>query len=307
MHRLSRYLEERSCPVCGSRDQSRKVYRANFDESRLDEFAFASRKLPEFMHLSLVECPECRLLYASPALTPEFLAGAYCDAAYDSGEEADYAAATYANKLPAIVARIGRRDTALEVGAGNGAFLARLKEAGFSNVIGVEPSHAAAATADASIRESIRVSVFRSDEFSPGSFDLFACFQTLEHIREPRQLCEAAFRLLRPGGTIFLVVHDQASWVTRLAGERSPIFDIEHQQLFTRASLRYLLESCGFEQIEITTLRNRYPLGYWIRLLPLWSPLKRVLTAALRLAGLSKLPMSMNVGNLSAIGFKRPS
>ena len=37
------------------------------DPEALDELAFASRKPPEYMHLRLLECPVCDLLYADPA------------------------------------------------------------------------------------------------------------------------------------------------------------------------------------------------------------------------------------------------
>jgi hypothetical protein len=154
---ISRHLLDRQCPVCGSHDDSEVAYPARIDEQKLDEFAFASRKLPEYMHLRLLKCPVCGVLYASPALAAEFLAGAYQDASYDSDEEADYAAASYARQLVSILGLIGDRGVALEIGAGNGAFLGHLRDAGFREVIGVEPSRQAAAKADEVIRPLIRL------------------------------------------------------------------------------------------------------------------------------------------------------
>ena len=62
-------------PLCGSADQSNVVAESNIDLAKLDKFAFASRKRPEYMHPRLIECPSCRLLYGSPVLSPEMLAG----------------------------------------------------------------------------------------------------------------------------------------------------------------------------------------------------------------------------------------
>jgi hypothetical protein len=118
-------------------------------------------------------------------------------------------------------------------------------------------------------------------------------------------LCLDAYRLLRPGGAIFLIGHDYGSWVTRLLGESSPIFDIEHQQLFSRRSLRYLLAACGFEDVRIETIRNRYPLAYWMKLLPIPAGIKRALVPFSRRLLFGKVPVSMNIGNLLAVGFKR--
>ncbi len=302
---IFRHLLDRQCPVCGSDDKSQVAYRARIDEEKLDDFAFASRKLPEYMHLQLLKCPVCRVLYASPALAAEFLAGAYRDAAYDSDEEAEYAAATYARQLDSILGLIGDRGVALEIGAGDGAFLRHLRKAGFREVIGIEPSRQAAARADEVIRPLIRLGMFQASNFAPGSISLFSCFQTIEHLNDPRGMCSEAYDLLRPNGAIYLIGHDYRSWVTGLLGERSPIFDIEHLQLFSRDSLRFLLTSCGFEDIRIGTIRNRYPLAYWIKLLPAPAGLKRALIPLSRKLLAGRLPLSVNIGNLYAVGFKR--
>jgi SAM-dependent methyltransferase len=301
---ISRHLRERNCPLCGSADRSAVRYPANFDESKLDDFAFASRKLPELMHLSLVECPACELLYASPALTADFLAGAYEEASYDSTEEAQYAARTYAGELPRIVERIEELGTALEVGSGNGAFLAYLQGAGFRTVIGVEPSVAAAEKASAEVRGLIRLGMFDAKDFAQGSLSLFACFQTIEHVENPRELCEAAIGLLRPGGAIYLVGHDRESAVNRALGTRSPIFDIEHQQLFSKSSMRHLLERAGFTGVEIRPIRNRYPLSYWMKLLPVPRGLKQGAIRMLTGCGLGQRSVALNVGNLAAVGYR---
>jgi hypothetical protein len=65
-------MVSRDCPVCSSADASRVFAEANFDFARLDRFAFASRKLPEYMHYRLVSCSDCDLLYASPLARARF-------------------------------------------------------------------------------------------------------------------------------------------------------------------------------------------------------------------------------------------
>ncbi|MGA2880625.1 MAG: class I SAM-dependent methyltransferase [Bryobacteraceae bacterium] len=302
---ISRHLLDRQCPVCGSQDKSQVAYPARIDEDKLDDFAFASRKLPEYMHMQLLKCPTCGVLYACPALAPEFLAHAYRDASYDSDEEAEYAAETYARQLKSLLGLIGDRGVALEIGAGNGAFLRHLREAGFREVIGVEPSYQAAARADEAIRPFIRPGMFQASNFAPGSISLLSCFQTIEHVSDPRGLCADAYELLRPDGAIFLIGHDYRSWVTRLFGEKSPIFDIEHLQLFSQDSLRFLLNACGFEDIRVGTIRNRYPLAYWMKLLPAPARVKRALIPLSRKLLVGRLPLSVNIGNLYAVGFKR--
>ena len=56
---------DRECPLCASADTSHVFAEANIDLSKLDGFAFASRKLPEYMHPRLIECSGCGILYGS--------------------------------------------------------------------------------------------------------------------------------------------------------------------------------------------------------------------------------------------------
>jgi len=83
-HGGTAHLRDRNCPVCDSHDGSHVAYPARIDEEKLGAFAFASRKFPEFMHLRLLKCPTCEVLYASPALAPEFLANVYREAGYEA-------------------------------------------------------------------------------------------------------------------------------------------------------------------------------------------------------------------------------
>jgi uncharacterized Zn finger protein len=62
----------RACPLCSGEDAGVLV-EATLDEDRLTASAFASRKLPEYMHSRMVECKECGMLYANPVLRPATL------------------------------------------------------------------------------------------------------------------------------------------------------------------------------------------------------------------------------------------
>jgi len=296
----------RPCPLCGSSDESRVFAEANIDARGLGEFAFSSRKLPEYMHYRLLSCPVCDLLYASPVPPVRALEPAYREAAYDSAEEADCASRTYGAVLRRFIGRLPDRDGALDIGAGDGAFLERLLDEGFTRVCGVEPSAAPLRAAKAEVRPLLHQGMFDAAEFQSGSLSLVTCFQTLEHLYDPLAMCRSAYGLLKEGGAAFFVCHDRQAVSARLLGARSPIFDIEHLQLFSPRSVRSLLERSGFADIEVGSLRNRYPLHYWMKLLPLPAGLKSGLVGLLKRTGLGHLPISIPAGNMTAIGFKRP-
>jgi SAM-dependent methyltransferase len=295
-------LAERACPVCGSTDDRDIFAEQQLDEAALDQFAFASRKRPEHMRLRLVRCPTCDLVYASPVPDPDALANAYEAAAFDSAEEARFAAATYRQALERLLPQLPDRDGALDIGTGEGAFLSELLDLGFTNVGGVEPSTAPIAAADPRVAPLIEHDIFRPGVRPPASQSLVTCFQTIEHVPDPATLVRDAVALLKPGGVLMLVCHDRDAPINRLLGLRSPIVDVEHVQIFSRTSVGELLTRAGLERVTMRAIRNRYPIRYWARLLPIPGVVHEPLSAGLERTGLADRAMTVGVGNLVAWG-----
>jgi len=275
------------------------------DASALDQYAFASRKRPEHMRLRLLCCPTCDLVYASPVPAPDVLARAYDAAAFDSLLEARCAARTYADALRPLLRTLPDRDGALDVGTGEGAFLGELLDDGFTNVGGVEPSREPIAAGAERVARLIEHDVFRPAVRPAGSLSLVTCFQTIEHVPDPAAFVGDAVRLLKPGGLLALVCHDRRAPVNRALGLRSPIIDVEHQQLFSPASVTALLRGASLVEVGQRTIRNRYPLRYWARLVPLPPRAGQLLEGLVGRAGLAERSLSLPVGNLLAWG-RRP-
>ncbi|HEY1013429.1 MAG TPA: class I SAM-dependent methyltransferase [Herpetosiphonaceae bacterium] len=275
---------------------------ANLRSDQLDAYAYASRKLPEYMHHRLVACPGCDLLYANPAPEQAALADAYQAADFDSQEEARCASSTYGRLVRGLGLR--QRDGALDIGTGEGSFLEQLLELGFTNVRGIEPSDAPIAAAAPAIRPLIIRDVFRPADFPPASLSLVTCFQTIEHVPDPLGLCRASFELLKPGGALFIICHNRRAFSARVLGRKSPIFDLEHLQLFSPRSAELLLERAGFGGIRVRPILNRYPLHYWAKLFPLPPAAKLRLLGRLRASRGGSVPIALPAGNLAVVGFK---
>jgi SAM-dependent methyltransferase len=295
---------DRVCPLCGSSDDSQVFAEADFDFSALNGFAFASRKIPEYMHYRMVSCPSCDLLYASPVPNSEELSGCYSAAAFDSSVEARCAALTYAGLLPQIMKRLPDLHGTLDIGTGDGAFLEQLIDHGFTGVSGLEPSKAPIAAARETIRPLIKEGVFNPNDFAEGTMSLVTCFQTLEHLPDPLAMCSRAYDLLKPGGGAFFVCHNRRSFSARLLGTKSPIFDIEHLQLFSPQSGAQLMKRCGFLDIQVKTLINSYPLSYWLKLLPFPAAVKQTILKRIEGTAAGACLVSLPVGNLAVIGYK---
>jgi 2-polyprenyl-3-methyl-5-hydroxy-6-metoxy-1,4-benzoquinol methylase len=293
----------RACPLCGGEDASVMV-EATINEARLTASAFASRKLPEYMHSRMVECRLCGMLYANPVLRQEDLADAYKDASFDSGAESRLAAVTYRALLEPHLGALPSRTSALDIGAGDGAFVEELLALQFNNVVGVEPSMAPIEAAKPAIRGYLRCGIFDADQFAAESLDLITCFQVIEHVWDPVKISNDALALLKPGGLFFIVAHNRRAFSARIMGTKSPIFDIEHLQLFDKPTGAALLRNAGFESIEVSSVRNKYPVDYWIKLFPLPKPVKSVVRRFGETSGIGNLLLSLPAGNLAVIGQK---
>jgi SAM-dependent methyltransferase len=305
MTRLAASMRDRDCPVCREPASKATLFmRRSLDESKLTKDSFASRKTPEFMSYQLARCGRCTTVFASEAPDASALAHAYHEADYSTAEEASFAAAVYRKSLEPYLAGLPGRGTALQIGTGTGVFLGHLRQLGFRELVGIEPSEAAIAAAAEDVKSCIRPGVFVGDEFPAGSVSLICCFQTLEHVPEPREFVEAAFRMSQPGGMIALITHDYSALINRILGARSPIIDIEHVQLFCPESLRYIVSAAGYALLDVRSIRNVYPLSYWLSLLPAPSALKRAAVAATKAFHLAHIPVGLNVGNLLTVAQK---
>lgn len=295
----------RNCPVCGaSVDQSVEYLPENIDKAKVSGYSFASRKVPEYMSNHMVRCILCDLVYADTPPSQDELAEAYHEASYDSSEEANDAATAYINAFARYLPRGSTELSALEIGTGTAVFLQELADIGFSNLVGVEPSTAAIAAAPEGRKAWIREGIFREEDYQRESFDLIACFMTLEHVRDPQTIADASFRLLKPGGVFLSVTHDYRHFVNKVLGRRSPIVDIEHMQLFSKQSISKLFETRGYEAVEAHSFYNKYSVGYWARLFPFPKTFKNTLLSVLRRTKIGKIKLALNVGNTATVAYK---
>jgi SAM-dependent methyltransferase len=292
--------------MCNHSDQSSLYAESTLDQQQLTEFSFASRKEPEYMNHRLMLCARCDLLYVSEIAGVSDLRTEYDNAAYDSQVESVYAARTYMNVVLPVIRRLSDRAGALDIGTGDGAFLGELLDRGkMTNVVGLEPSAAPIRSADTKVQELIRRGMFVAGLYSSETFSLVTCFQTIEHVDDPGGLCREGLRILKPGGALVIIGHNRSGLLNRMLGRKSPIFDIEHLQLFSPSSLRRLLMNAGFESVTVQSFWNTYPISYWARLFPFPRPVKRIVTALLRATGLGRIPLSFPVGNLVAVGYRK--
>jgi SAM-dependent methyltransferase len=161
---------------------------------------------------------------------------------------------------------------ALDIGAGHGHFLARLKKAGWS-VEGLDLSGDAAAAAKKEYGIEVRREMFRPGLVEAAAYDLVTAWYILEHVKDPLGFLTEAGRALKPGGLLgvrvpnmtfsklFLVLRGVPGMAALLYAAgigtdgKSSHFNLldppTHLYGYSPSTLKALLEKAGFTQVEV--------------------------------------------------------
>jgi SAM-dependent methyltransferase len=153
-------------------------------------------------------------------------------------DEAEFIAANVANRAGPV----------LDVGTATGALLLALRDIGFTNVHGVEPSAEAARMA----REAYGLDVIAGDARAAkawaGGFSVVSLVAVLEHLIDPGSALRETADLLKTDGVLYLLVPDAARFSDYVDAPYQQ-FSVEHINYFTLRSLKNLLRSVGLEVV----------------------------------------------------------
>ena len=217
----------------------------------------------------LVKCKNCGLVYLNPRPTKHTIGNYY---------PADYVifqpSPNSTNLLKKILRRLWltynkcfirdytdlwlfkdlTRGKALDIGCGNGGYLKRLKEEGWS-VFGVDISAIAVESA-----KNLGFSVFRGEladmKFKSDFFKVITLKHVLEHVHDPLGLLREAHRILSDDGILMICVPNIKNWEVQLFRQYwFPIETPRHLYQFDFHTLNLVLKRAGF---EINTLKYEY-------------------------------------------------
>jgi SAM-dependent methyltransferase len=234
----------RLCPVCGSA-RSKLLFQQSFEQ-------FSGVSLMN--GYDVVICQDCGAGFAD-GIPPQ---SAFDDYYRDLSKYEDPASR---NEPPPVEQRF--RDIAglvakyiptpesrvLEIGCANGGLLKALRDLGFLNLFGCDPSPGCVRAA----RESYGIPGFAATVFTvpppEEPYDFLILTGVMEHIRDLERAVEQFRRLLRKGGRVYLEVPD-ASRYEPLLDAPFQEFSIEHINFFSKMSLVNLMQACGFHLVE---------------------------------------------------------
>ena len=238
-----------ACPLCGGRDFSPVCLSAGHP---------------------VVRCEGCQLHLLNPQPSDAELVEIYHPHYSFFGDEQAAGAAVsrckqataahYLDQLAKAGIRAGRL---LEVGCGDGDFLVQAARRNFS-VEGIDYSPHSCRKSQAKLPPGTPVHCGEISVLAgrSASYDLCVACDVIEHVRQPAVFLGTVRDLLQPGGWVFLVTPDFASWTARLMGSRWLEFKAEHLFYFTPTTLRRQLTQAGFTDIRILGGKKKLSLDY---------------------------------------------
>ena len=242
---------------------------------------------------ALRACPECRLEFLDPQPDDSVLAAIYSDD-YFLGERSDEAverrskmkSATGAFHIDALAKLVPPEDAELlEIGCGHGEVLLEARKRGF-RVCGIEISAHAAAIANGRLgAQAVSVGAIETLSLARDRFGAVLAADVIEHVRHPADWLLRIHKLLVPGGILLLITPSLDSWTRRLLRSHWMEYKVEHLYYFSAASIRLLLERCGFDEIRVSASRKVLTIDYLARhfdrfRVPILSPLIGLLRRA---------------------------
>jgi SAM-dependent methyltransferase len=250
------------CNVCGA-DDAETIYEAQqLDGSARDLVRTFRASGDELLVDRLVRCRKCGLQYVSPRpLASDIVA------AYSGGDDPAYVSQvaarerTFADAVAHIETLLPGRGRILDVGTAAGAFLAAARGRGWQ-VEGCEPNAWLAEWGARHYGIPIRTGEIFDQSFAPASFDVVTLWDVIEHTPDPSRVIRSVRDLIRPGGLLVVNYPDIGSWIARALGRRWPFLSSVHLYYFTRATMKSLLERCGFAVVEVRAHFQRLELDY---------------------------------------------
>jgi ubiquinone/menaquinone biosynthesis C-methylase UbiE len=150
--------------------------------------------------------------------------------------------------LTEFVRSLAPAERALDVGVGDGRMAAELQA---GSLTGADVSQVALDRAKSRLPDA-RLVLVEPDEplpFADNEFDLVSCIETIEHVRDVQLELSEIRRVLRPGGRLALTTPIASRWRVLVRGLEHPFSP--HVRAFSRRSLRTVLETMGFQILEL--------------------------------------------------------
>ena len=249
-------------------------------------------------------CEKCTLLYASEIYDEEYSNKLYNESSFEYSAELDGLTKSYSETLKEGIKLLeNSKENFLEIGCGNGFMLQEALKLGFKNVKGIEPSKDAISCADDKIKNFIQHGIFDENHIENEKYDLVFIAMIIEHVVDSNKFLESIYNVLKPGGVVICICHNERHFLAKILKENHPIINDEHVAVFNEKALNLIFKKNKFLDVKVRNLKNYYSLGYWLKMMPIPVIIKNLLNKTIMLF-LKKLIIGFKAGNQYLIAKK---
>jgi SAM-dependent methyltransferase len=244
----------RRCPVCGS-DAGEVLHTQSFA---------AVAEIGNSDSVDIVSCATCGVAFSDIPMQQEDLDtvyrdhSKYADTSMYKGDGPDGALPPdapwdlerlegTADYLSGVIG--DRTMRVLDAGCATGSLLGFLSARGFGNLVGLDPSPIASAAARRLHAVDAIAGSFITPPADIGKFGLVVLSHVLEHLGDVTAAVRSMSDLLEPGGLVYLEVPNAVRYVDHLVAPFHD-FNTEHINHFSAATLRRLMASHGFSEVD---------------------------------------------------------
>ena len=289
-----------ACNLCGS-THTRPRFPSTVADDTLPHqpSAFRCTHSGYGRHHAIVQCVQCGLVYTNPRLDGQDILDSYVaveDPLYL--QERDGRVLTFERHLRPLEKIKPPPGRLLDVGAYTGVFVEIAGRHGW-DAWGLEPSHWAVSEARRLGLHMIEGTLASAD-LSEASFDVVTLWDVIEHVTDPYDEIQRAYRLLKPGGLLVVHTMDIDSLFAKVMGRRWPWLMEMHIYYFSRRTLAAMLEKAGFGILRASPQGRYLRLGYFATRVGglLGKPVGRALGALIGALRLKQVPIPINLGDL---------
>jgi len=209
----------------------------------------------------LFTCALCGLIYLDPMPGPTALAALYHNA-YDGARTGYFAKSDSKLRRSLVRLRIIRRfgkaggGNFLDVGCNGGFMVEAARRTGFT-AWGIEPDVVSLDYARRHFPDNRYFHGLISDfdprdaNGAPIQFSVAYCSEVIEHVPQPQPFLRDIYRLLLPGGLLYLTTPDISHWRRpRQLADWGGFCPPSHVLYFSPKNLISLVQRCGFELVS---------------------------------------------------------
>jgi SAM-dependent methyltransferase len=241
---------ERPCPVCLAR-KARVLFHQTFS-------AFSEGGL--LTGYDLVVCAECGAGYADKIPPREVFDVYYArmskyEQSQRSGDLSPTDKARFAETAGLMAPHLRPDFRIVDVGCATGGLLAELKQRGFHQLLGLDPSPACCETAKRLYGLDVRTSTIHELSKVAERFDVAVLTGVFEHLPAVDESISSLSSILKPGGMIYIEAPDASSYYQWFSAPYQ-FMSIEHVNYFSPSSLRNLMARNGFDCVFVERVQR---------------------------------------------------